>query len=148
MPIKYDKAIAVGMAGILLVFIAIFLSTGIFGINMAPADDLSSLILVFVVIGVTFVCLIIIGFISACVSSTEVSSRKDAMKVSAVSGVVPMSIVIVGIIYLILYLGIFAALPFAIIGLIIAIIGVICSSIGGAIGYAVACAYFKRNTLL
>ncbi len=148
MPIKYDKATAVGMAGILLVFIAIFISTGIFGINMAPADDMSSLILVFVVIGVTFVCMIIIGFISAFIYSTEVSSRKDAMKVSAVSGVVPMSIVIVGIIYLILYLGMFAALPYAIIGLIIAIVGVICSSIGGAIGYVVACTYFKRNALL
>ena len=136
---KYDNSIAVGMAGILLVFIAIYISTGILGIDMAPADDLSSLTLVFAVIGVTFACLIIIGFISALVSSTEVSSRKDAMKVSAVSGVVPMSIVIVGIIYLIMYLGIFAALPFAIIGLIIAIIGVICSSIGGAIGYAFAC---------
>lgn len=148
MPIKYDKAIAVGMAGILLVFIAIFLSTGIFGINMAQSDDLGSLTLIFVGIVVTFVCMIIIGFISACVSSTEVSSRKDAMKVSAVTGVVPMSIVIVGIIYLIIYLGIFAALPFAIIGLIIAFVGVICSSIGGAIGYAVACKYFKRDPLL
>lgn len=148
MPIKYDKAIAVGMAGILLVFIAIFLSTGIFGIDMAPSDDLSSLALVFAGIVVTFVCLIIVGFISVCVSSTEVSSRKDAMKVSAVSGVVPMSIVIVGIIYLIIYLGIFAALPFAVIGLIIAIVGVICSSIGGAIGYEFASTYLKHSELL
>lgn len=148
MPIKYDKATAVGMAGILLVFIAIFISVGIFGINMAPSNDLSTMIPVFVVIGVTFVCLFIIGFISACVSSDELSSRNDAIKVSAVSGVVPMSIVIVGIIYLIIYLGIFAALPFAIIGLIIAIVGVICSSIGGAIGYSVVRAFFKRNALI
>jgi uncharacterized membrane protein len=148
MPIKYDKATAVGMAGILLVFIAIFISIGVFGINMAPSNDLSSMIPLFVVIGVTFVCLIIIGFISACVSSDEISSRKDAMKVSAVSGVVPMSIVIVGIIYLIIYLGVFTALPFAIIGLIIAIVGVICSSIGGAIGYEFASTYLKHSELL
>jgi len=148
MPIKYDKAIAVGMAGILLIFIAIFLSTGIFGITTVPADNLSSITPVIIGIGVTFVCLIFIGFISACTSSNEVSSRMDAIKISAVTGVVPMSIVVVGIIYLILYLGIFTALPFAIIGLIIIIVGVICSSVGGVIGYMAVRTYFKRNALL
>lgn len=147
MPIKYDKAIAVGMAGILLIFIAIYLATDRLGINTTPVDDSYSLVPVFVMIGVTFFCLIIIGFISACIESTIVS-RADAIKVSVVSGVVPLSIVAIGIIYVILYLGIFAALPYVIIGLIIVLVGVICASIGGVIGYKFATTYLTRNALL
>jgi hypothetical protein len=150
MPIKSDKAIAVGMAGLLLLFIAIYLSMYIAGVNMDTSsggslDDLSSMMRVLIYVIVALIIFIIIGFTSALVASNDISSYRDAIKVSSISGLVPASIVIVGIIYLILYLGISAALLFSVIGLVFFIICMFFSAIGGMIGYYVARTYFKQN---
>lgn len=149
MQTSYEKAIAVGIAGILLIFIMIYLSTTFLGFHTASvADDQSSMAWVVVVVSTTLLCLFIIGFITACVASNDLSSLKGAVKVSAVSGLVPMSLLIVGILYLILYLGILAALPFFILGLALVVVGISFSAIGGAVGYSVACIYLKPDPLL
>ena len=150
MPIKYDKAIAVGMAGLLLLFISIYLSMYVADVNTDTSsggslNDQSSLAWIFVYVAVALIILIIIGFISALVASKEITSQMDAIKVSAISGLVPASIVIVAIIYLILYLGISAALMFSIIGLSFFVLCLTFSAIGGIIGYAAARAFFNRK---
>lgn len=153
MPIKSDKAIAVGMAGLLLLFISIYISMYIAGVNMdtgsgGSVNDLNSLVQVLVYVMVALIIFMIIGFASALVASKEISSYGDAIQVSVISGLVPASIVIVGIIYLILYLGISAALMFSIIGLVFFALCLICASIGGTVCYAVLRAYCKPNSLL
>jgi hypothetical protein len=150
MPIKSDKAIAVGMAGLLLLFISIYLSMYIAGVIMdtssgGSSDDPSSLAWVLIYVVVALIIFIIIGLVSALVASKDISSYRDAIKVSSISGLVPASIVIVGIIYLILYLGISAALIFSIIGLAFFILCMLFSTIGGAIGYYVSRTYFKQD---
>lgn len=150
MPIKSDKAIAVGMAGLLLLFISIYLSMYIAGFNMDSSsggslDDISSVMWVLVYVAVALLIFLIIGLISALVASKEISSYRDAIKVSTISGLVPASIVIIGIIYLVLYLGISAALVFSVIGLVFFIICMLFSAIGGVIGYYVARTDFKQN---
>lgn len=150
MPLKTDKAIAVGMAGLLLFFISLYISMYIAGVDVASdtggsVDDQGSFTLVLTCVVVSFVVFIIIGIASALISQKELASYKDAVKVSTISGLVPASIVIVSIVYLILYLGISAAMVFSIFGLVFFLLCLLFSAIGGMIGFAVARAYFTRD---
>lgn len=148
MQAKYDKAIAIGMAGVLLLFISLYLSSYVAGVDLGEGESYSDeLLWGFTFIISTFCALCVTGFISVCAASSDISSYMDAVKVSSLAGAIPLSLVILVIVYLALHAGSTAYVLYAVIGLAILIPGILFSAAGGIIGFAVFLAVIKRKTV-
>ncbi len=135
---KYDKAIAVGMAGVLLFIITIYISMDILSVNWEAGQvgmGISDISWFIGIIASIIVSMIAAGFISALVSSDDIRSYREACEVSALSGAVPASIIFVGLVYLIYKIGLFDSLDILLAGLIIISSTMIFSAIGGILGY-------------
>lgn len=150
MQAKYDKAIAVGMAGVLLLFISLYLSSYVAGIggDIGTGESYGDeTIWGFTFIISTFCALFIIGIISACVTYGNISSYRDAVEIASLAGAIPLSLVVLVIVYLALHAGASAYLLYAAIGLAIVIPGILFSAAGGIIGRALFRAMIKRKTV-
>jgi hypothetical protein len=150
MQAKYDKAIAVGMAGVLLLFISLYLSSYVAGLGGdvgAGESSVDELLWGFTFIISTFCALFIIGIISSCVTYGDISSYRDAVEISSLAGAIPLSLVILVIAYLALHAGSSAYLLYAAIGLAIVIPGILFTAAGGIAGHAVFLALMKRKTV-
>lgn len=138
MQAKYDKAITVGMAGVLLLFISVYISMDLLSINLEAGQAGMGIFDISWFIGIIasiIVSMIVVGFISALVSSEDISSYREACEVSVLSGAVPASIIFVGLAYLIYKIGLLDSLDVLIAGLIVVASCLIFSALGGTMGY-------------
>jgi hypothetical protein len=138
---KYDKAIAVGMAGMLLLFILTYIFLDFMSINMGIGEGeanglgISGIELFICILASTSTAMLVVGFVAVLVSSTDIRSYMEACKVSAVSGFIPASIMVIVLVYMAFHIGLFDSLYLLMSGLAIVASCMIFSAIGSVIGY-------------